>query len=139
MGPRRGHNYGADDFAQYLDASAHDPLVIIQLEHVDAARRLDKILEVPGIDSIIVGPYDFSMSMKKPGQWDDPEVSATFDECCRKIREKGILLGCYTESGFDVWKRRGVQYMAIRNDTSAMFEGCKLQMARAKEAIGHAE
>jgi len=29
--------------------------------------------------------------------------------------------------------------MAIRNDTSAMFEGCKLQMARAKEAIGHAE
>ena len=138
VGPRRGHNYGADDFAQYLDASAHDPLVIIQLEHVDAARRLDKILEVPGIDSIIVGPYDFSMSMKKPGQWDDPEVSATFDECCRKIREKGILLGCYTESNFGVWKRRGVQYMAIRNDTSAMFEGCKLQMARAKEAIGHA-
>ena len=41
VGPRRGHNYGADDFAQYLDASAHDPRVISQLEHVDAARRLD--------------------------------------------------------------------------------------------------
>ena len=90
---------------------------------------------MPGIDSIIIGPYDFTMSMGKPGQFDDPEVSATIDECCRKIRAKGILLGCYTESNFDVWKRRGVQYMAIRNDTSAMFEGCKLQIARARGEV----
>ena len=134
-GPRRGHNYGADDFGAYLEASAHDPLVILQLEHIDAARRLDKILEVPGIDAFIVGPYDFTMSMKKPGQWDDPEVSSIFDECCRKIREKGIMLGCYTEANFDVWKRRGVQFMAVRNDTGAMFEGCRLQMSRARESL----
>ena len=87
VGPRRGHNYGADDFAKYLEESAHDPLVILQLEHVEAARRLDRILEVPGIDSIMVGPYDFSMSMGKPGQFDDPEVSSLLDECCRKVRE----------------------------------------------------
>ena len=136
VGPRRGHNYGADDFAKYLEESAHDPLVILQLEHVEAARRLDRILEVPGIDSIMVGPYDFSMSMGKPGQFDDPEVSSLLDECCRKVREKGLLLGCYAESGFDAWKRRGVQYMAVRNDTGAMFEGCRLQMARAREAFG---
>ena len=132
FGPRRGLDYGAEDFGKYMEDSAHDPLVIIQLEHIAAARRLDRILEVPGIDSIIIGPYDFTLSMGKPGQFDDPEVSATFDECCRKIREKGMLLGCYTESGFDLWKRRGVQYMAVRNDTSAMFEGLKLQMARAR-------
>ena len=132
VGARRGHNYGADDVGKYFEASAHDPLVILQLEHINAARRLDQILEVPGIDAIIVGPYDFTMSMGKPGQFDDPEVSSTLDECCRKIREKGLLLGCYTEGNFDVWKRRGVQFMAIRNDTSAMFEGCKLQIARAR-------
>ena len=31
VGPRRGHNYGAEDFGKYLETSAHDPLVIIQL------------------------------------------------------------------------------------------------------------
>ncbi len=134
FGPRRGFNYGADDFEKYLEASAHDPLVIIQLEHIDAAKRLDRILEVPGIDSIIVGPYDLTLSMGRPGQFDDPEVAATFDECCRKIREKGIMLGCYTESRFDVWKRRGVQFMAIKNDTSAMFMGYKEMIRRAKES-----
>ena len=136
FGPRRGLNYGAGDFGKYMEDSAHDPLVIIQLEHIDAARRLDRILEVPGIDSILIGPYDFSMSMGKPGMWDDPEVSSALDECCRKIREKGIILGCYTEGNFDVWKRRGVQYMAIRNDTGAMFEGYELQKARAMESLG---
>ena len=59
-----------------------------------------------------------------------------FDECCRKVLDKGVLLGCYTETDFDAWKRRGVQYMAIRNDTGAMFEGYELQKARAMESLG---
>ena len=135
VGPRRGHNYGTDDFGKYLEDSAHDPLVVIQLEHISAARRLDRILEVPGIDSVLIGPYDLSMTMGKPGKWNDPEVSATFDECCRKVLDKGVLLGCYTETDFDAWKRRGVQYMAIRNDTGAMLEGYELQKARAMESL----
>ena len=133
FGPRRGLDYGAADAAAYFECSAHDPLVMIQLEHIDAARRLDQILEVPGIDAIILGPYDFSMSMKKPGQWRDPEVSSTFDACCRKVRDKGILLGCYAESEFDIWKRRGVQFIAVKNDTGAMMEGFRLQIDRARK------
>lgn len=136
VGPRRGHNYGADDFGRYLEASANDPLVIIQLEHIEAARRLDKILEVPGINAIIVGPYDFTMSMKKPGQFHDPEVAEMFDTCCRKIRERGLLLGCYTEQDFDLWRRRGVQFMAIKNDTNAMFDGFKAMMEKVKREGG---
>ena len=135
VGPRRGNAYGAADFGEYLEKSAHDPLVMIQLEHVDAAANLDEILEVPGVDAVIVGPYDLTMSMKKPGLFDDPEVSALLDECCRKVREKGVLLGCYAESGFDVWKRRGVQFMAIKNDTNAMMAGFKAMIRSAREAL----
>ena len=133
FGPRRGLDYGVGDAAAYFEASAHDPLVILQLEHIDAARNLDAILEVPGIDAIIVGPYDFTMSMCKPGQFGDPEICAILDECCRKILAKGIMLGCYTEGDFDVWKRRGVQFMAIKNDTSAMMMGYKEMIRRARE------
>ena len=136
FGPRRGLDYGAGDAAEYLEKSAHEPLVMIQLEHIEAARNLDEILEVPGIDAIIVGPYDFTMSMKKPGQFHDPEVVSTLDECCRKVRAKGILLGCYTECDFDLWKRRGVQFMAIKNDTSAMILGFHAMMEKARGVGG---
>ena len=111
--------------------SAHDPLVILQLEHIDAARRIDKILEVPGIDSILVGPYDFSMSMGKPGAFDDHEVVAALDEACAKIVAKGVLLGTYAESGFDAWRRRGVKYFAICNDTTALLHGYREAICQA--------
>ena len=131
-GLRRGWDYGARDTAEYLAESAHDPLVIIQLEHVDAARRLDRILEVPGIDSILIGPYDFSMSMGKPGMFDDSEVSRAFDEACAKIVAKGVPLGVYCESGFAKWRARGVSYMSVKNDTNAMLDGFRAAIAKAE-------
>ena len=111
--------------------AAHEPLVIIQLEHIDAARRLDKILDVPGVDSILVGPYDFSASMGKPGRFDDPEVRAVLNDACARVVEKGILLGCYCEGDFETWRRRGVRYMSVKNDTSAMIDGWRAALAKA--------
>ena len=95
-------------------------------------RRLDKILDVPGIDSILVGPYDLSASMNKPGAFGDPEVAQALDESCRKIVSRGILLGCYAESDFELWRRRGVKYMSVKNDTNALLEG--LRTAKSKAA-----
>ena len=130
-GFRRAWDYGARDTAEYLAESAHDPLVIIQLEHIDAARRLDRILEVPGIDSILIGPYDFSMSMGKPGRFDDPEVKTAIDEACAKVVAKGVLLGTYCESDFEVWRKRGVRYMSVKNDTNAMLDGFRSAIGKA--------
>ena len=130
-GFRRGWDYGMRSTDEYLAESAHDPLVIIQLEHIDAARRLDQILAVPGVDSILIGPYDFSMSMGKPGRFDDPEVSEAFDTVCAKVVAKGIPLGVYCESGFADWRRRGVSYMSVKNDTNAMLWGFRESLKRA--------
>ena len=131
-GFRRGLAYGAGDFAEYWEASREDPLVIIQLEHIEAVRNLDAILAVPGIGAIMIGPYDLSASMGKEGQWHDPEVAAAYDESCRKVRAAGILLGVYTECDFDVWRRRGVQFMAIKNDTNALLLGYQTMLGRVK-------
>jgi len=129
-GYRRGFAYGAADGAAYLEDAKSNPLVVIQLEHISAVRDLDRMLAVPGIGSILIGPYDLTMSMGKPGAWHDPEVMAVFDESCRKIKAAGILLGVYTECDFDLWKRRGIDYLAVKNDTNAMLEGARA--ARAK-------
>ena len=131
-GFRRGLAYGTGDFAEYWEASKEDPLVIIQLEHIEAVRNLDSILAVPGIGAIMIGPYDLSASMGKEGQWHDPEVAAAYDESCRKVRAAGVLLGVYTECDFDVWRRRGVQFMAIKNDTNALLFGYEAMKRQAK-------
>ena len=70
--------------------------------------------------------------MGKEGQWHDPEVAAAYDESCRKVRAAGILLGVYTECDFDVWRRRGVQFMAIKNDTNALLLGYQTMLEACK-------
>lgn len=132
-GFRRAWQYGIRDTAEMLAEAAHEPLVIIQLEHIASAQRLDRILEVPGIDSILIGPYDFSASMGKPGQFNDPEVRAALDAACAKVVAKGILLGCYCESDFETWRGRGVSYMSVKNDTNAMLDGWRAALAKAKK------
>jgi len=48
------------------------------------------------------------------------------------VRAAGILLGVYTECDFDVWRRRGVQFMAIKNDTNALLLGYEAMKRQAK-------
>ena len=114
-GVRRAVGYGALDFFEYLKKSANEPLVIIQIEHVDAVRNLDEILAVPGIDSICVGPCDLSGSMGILNQMNDPELNKVLDEVCAKVKKSGHLLG--TAAGdFPRWKERGVNWFTGVSD-----------------------
>lgn len=133
-GYRRRIRYGADDVREYLADAARRPYVIIQLESIEAVGRLDAILSVPGLDGVIIGPYDLSMSMGKPGEWTDPEISRVFDECCRKVKASGKTLGVYAECLFDAWLRRGVDYLAVKNDTNAMLLGFQQVLSLLKNA-----
>ena len=100
----------------------YDTIAILQLEHVDAYRDLDRILALDGLDSIMIGPYDFSASMGKAGQWDDPELRAVFDDACRRIRAAGVMLGVALDVRAEEWRARGAQWMAVKGDMTALVE-----------------
>ena len=123
-GMRRGHCYGTMPMDQYMENAKSDPLVILQIEHIEAVRNLDKILQVPGINSILIGPYDLTTSMGLPGQWNHPDVIAAIDSVCEKTRNAGILLGAYAEADLTRWiKSRKIQYLGCINDTGALMAG----------------
>ena len=100
----------------------HDTIAILQLEHIDAYRDLDRILALDGLDSIMIGPYDFSASMGKAGQWDDPELRDIFDDACRRIRAAGVMLGVALDVRAEEWRARGAQWMAVKGDMTALVE-----------------
>ncbi|MDD3154691.1 MAG: aldolase/citrate lyase family protein [Victivallaceae bacterium] len=120
-GFRRAVRFGADPISEYLEDSKREPLVILQIEHIKAVEVLDEILAIPGIDSILVGPYDLSASMGKIGDLHDPQVNQVYDEVCRKTLAAGKILGAYSGPELAPWIARGCQYLGIANDTEAMF------------------
>ncbi len=128
-GVRRAVHYGSKPFADYLVESQHDPLVIVQIEHIDAVRNLDAILKVPGIGSVCIGPSDLSATMGKLGVADN-EVELVIDEICRKTLAAGVMLGAF---GVPLarWQQRGVHWSAITSDAASIF-------SQAQELLGGA-
>ena len=47
---------------------------------------LDAILDTPGVDGYIIGPYDLSASMGIAGQFDDPRLKQAIE----RVRTTGI-------------------------------------------------
>jgi 2-dehydro-3-deoxyglucarate aldolase/4-hydroxy-2-oxoheptanedioate aldolase len=94
VGVARAHGYGRR-FREYVDRANEEVAVVLQAEHVAAVRNIRSIVSVPGIDAILLGPYDLSASLGKPGQVSDPEVQqaiATIRESCLKA---GVKLGAF--------------------------------------------
>ena len=71
VGLARAQGYGSS-FDKYLKWVNKGPVVIVQVEHIEAVNNLEAILAVEGVDGFIVGPYDLSGSLGVPGQFDHP-------------------------------------------------------------------
>ena len=78
VGLNRAQKYGTA-FDTYQDWVKNNAVVIAQIEHIDAVNNLEEIFSVPGIDGIIVGPYDLSASMGFPGEYDREDVKAALE------------------------------------------------------------
>jgi 2-keto-3-deoxy-L-rhamnonate aldolase RhmA len=90
VGLSRAQKYGFG-FENYRDVVSKDIKLIVQIEHIDAIRELDLIIQTDGVDGTFIGPYDLSGSLGKPGQWDDPEV------------KKALLVYEDTVKKYDKW------------------------------------
>ncbi|MBK9391122.1 MAG: hypothetical protein IPN68_13370 [Bacteroidetes bacterium] len=92
VGLSRAHKYGAI-FKDYVENANRDLVIMIQCEHKEAVRNFDDILEVRGIDSVFIGPYDLSASMGLTGQLTHPDVAAAIQEVKDKCKRPEDLTG----------------------------------------------
>lgn len=121
----RGNAYGTIPMSEYWKQSQKEPLVILQIEHIEAVRNLDAILSVEGVDSCLIGPYDLTASMGHPGEWQHPEVMQTLKEICIKVRASGKLLGAYANTPELKWLDEYLHYAGRTTDLGAMQQGWK--------------
>ena len=77
----------ANLFGKYFDQyseQAQNPLMIAMIENISALKQLDEILEVRGLDAILIGPYDLSASMNLTAKFTDPK----FLDAMKIIKDK---------------------------------------------------
>jgi len=82
-------------FEEYFSSINDEIVVVAQIESIGAVRALDEILAVPGLDAIIIGPYDLSASMGLTGQFAHPEFIAAVEHARRKAEECRVPMGLH--------------------------------------------
>ena len=94
VGLARAHGYGLN-FQEYVESANQEITVIVQAEHIEAVENIEQIVQVEGIDAVLLGPYDLAASLGKMGQVDDPEVTGAIDRITAACQEAGLPLGIF--------------------------------------------
>jgi len=88
----------ANLFGKHFEAyceEAQAPLLVAMIEHFRAVEDLEKILEVEGLDAILIGPYDLSASMGMVGQFDHPDFQGMMTRIRELSTSKAIACGVH--------------------------------------------
>lgn len=74
-----------DDYAREAQA----PLLVAMIEHYRAVDALAEILNVEGLDAVLIGPYDLSASIDRTAEFTHPE----FESLMARIKNAGARAG----------------------------------------------
>jgi 2-dehydro-3-deoxyglucarate aldolase len=92
VGLYRSTKYGTK-FEAYKKWVDEELVIIAQIEHIDAVKNIDEILQVEGIDGTIIGPYDLSGSMGYPGEFEREDVKEAVQTVLDRCKEHNMPSG----------------------------------------------
>lgn len=115
------------DFDAILSGEIPPPLVIVQIETVEAVKQAESIAAVPGVDVLFVGPLDLSVSLGVPQQ----TASEPFRRACAQVaraaqargKAAGILLAAPDACGDAI--KQGFHLLAVGSDGAVVASAIK--------------
>lgn len=135
VGLARAQGYGAR-FQQYRGWLEDNAVIVAMIEHVDAVKAIDEILAVDGIDAYIIGPYDLSGSMGRPGELDHPDVQSAIARVLEAGQRSGKPGGIHViEPDQDELQRRiaaGFNFLGYGLDIRILDSLCRSHMQNIK-------
>lgn len=99
-------------------------MVVLQIETRLAVERREELLAVPGIDAVLVGPVDLSISLGVPGEFQHPKMVEAMeqirDSCLAHRVAPGMQARTLALAKF--WKERGMLLVGSGSETGFLLE-----------------
>ena len=128
VGFSRANLYGKN-FENY-QIEAQEPIIIAQIEHIEALDNLEDIISAKGLNSVFLGPYDLSASMGVTGDFENQKFKNAikyFCETCKKFNfPYGIHIVKPNEIELKEKIKQGYQFIAYSIDAVFLVENSKV-------------
>lgn len=127
------------ELADYVHARNASNLLIVNIESAAAIAALDEILDVPGLDAVLIGPHDLSCSVGHPEQYDHPAFEQAVAEIITKARAHHVGAGIHNLPRVEQeirWSRAGMNFIMHRTDFTLFRRGLNDNLNAIRHALG---
>jgi 2-keto-3-deoxy-L-rhamnonate aldolase RhmA len=109
---------------QIIDHLNEHTMVVMQIETKAAVERRDELLSVPGLDAVMIGPADLSISLGVPGQFDHPKMIEAIEQVRESCVKHGVAPGIHLRMLHlaQYWKERGMLFLSCGSEVGFMLE-----------------
>lgn len=99
----RGSGFGnqpwaSGSVAEFMAASNDRLLILPQCETAECWENIEKVVAINGIDGIFIGPFDLSISLGMPGDFENPRFKAAVDRILAACKAVGKYCLIFTTS-----------------------------------------
>lgn len=127
------------ELKDYLRDWNKDKFLIINIESVPALERLEQILAEPGLDGVIIGPHDLSVSLGLPEKYHDPRFEDAVRKIISQVRKKGLGVGIHFSEGAQLqikWAKAGANIIIHSSDIALFQQRLKEDFIEIRRALG---
>jgi 2-keto-3-deoxy-L-rhamnonate aldolase RhmA len=111
-------NYREVDVVNFVQQANQNLLNIIQIESRLAAENIEDLISVPGVDAVIVGMDDLSLSLGVAGNTRHPLAEKMLEHIVTSCQKKGLPWGLHIPDveRLQTWIKRGMQLVTYSSD-----------------------
>ena len=111
-------DYVIPDLAHVIQQKNAQNFIIPQIELREALEHLDEIVSVEGVDVVLVGPCDLSVSMGRPGELTHPQQTQAVENVIASCRRHGVAPGIAVGSlaAAKEWIAKGMRFVCCQSD-----------------------
>lgn len=127
-----GNSEDSSSIDNYMKICNQNTMLIPQCETLGCLESIEEIVSMEGVDGIFVGPYDLSIAMGIPGQFDNPEFKKALDRVLNACKKSNKPIFIFTGSieAARSYIKEGYNGIAYNLDTA-------MYISAFKKAIEH--
>lgn len=121
---RMAIDYENASMPQIMQWANENVMTVLQIETVRAVEAREELLSIDGIDAVLVGPADLSVSLGIPGEFENPKLISTVESVMETCSRRKIVPGIHMRGAKHAadWRARGMRLLSCSTEALMLLE-----------------